>query len=93
MLDLTSTQKLIMRTFRFKSKRVKKFKHNFKQPDYYSIIKLNKTAFTLTGWLGETDSDISYLLEEITQERLDKDKYLMAAYAKWIRNERKNGRF
>lgn len=72
-----------MRKYKFKSKRVKKFVFNPNQPDYYGIIRLNKTIFTLTGWL-DLNSDISYVLEEVTEERLKVDKYLRSEFAKFL---------
>lgn len=69
-----------MRKFRFKVKRVVKFELKQNQPDYYSIIRLNKTDFKLTGWLGGTNSDLSFVLEEITNEMLLKDDYLRKEY-------------
>jgi hypothetical protein len=55
------------------------------RPDYYSIIKLNKTYFTLTGWMGDIKADINYVLEEITPERLEKNKYLANDFVKIVR--------
>lgn len=69
--------------FRFKSIRVKKFDSNPSQPDYHNIIELNGKHFTLTGWLGGLNSDISYVLELITEERL-KDKYLRSEFATFL---------
>jgi len=68
---------------RFKSKRVKKGIENISAnaPDYSGIIYFNKRPFTLDGWL-DTNSDISYVLEEITQDRLKRDKYLAKKYYK-----------
>jgi hypothetical protein len=74
--------------FRFKSIRVKKFDLKPNQPDYHNIIELNGKYFTLTGWLGGMDSDISYVLELITEDRL-KDKYLRSEFANFLL-QRKN---
>lgn len=73
--------------FKFKSYRVKKFDLKPNQPDYYNIIELNGKYFTLTGWLGGVDSDISYTLELITEERL-KDKYIRSDYAAFLMNKK-----
>ena len=65
--------------YKFKSKRVKKnydSASDFKAPDYSNIIQLGKRYFTLKGWLESLNSDISYTLEEITEEMVLKDKYL-----------------
>ena len=77
-----------MRKFNFKSKRIKKFDPKPNQPDYSNIIKLNQTYFTLTGWL-DLRSDISYVLEEITPERLAENRYLRSEYVAFISAERK----
>ncbi len=69
--------------FRFKSIRVKKFDPNPSQPDYHNIIELNGKYFTLTGWLGDLNSNISYVLELITEERL-KDKYLRSEFSTFL---------
>lgn len=78
---------LEMRKFKFKSVRIKKFEPKPKQPDYSNIIKLNQTYFTLTGWL-DLRSDISYVLEEITPDRLAENKFLRANYAAFISTEK-----
>lgn len=78
---------LEMRKFKFKSKRVKKFEPKPNQPDYSNIIKLNQTYFTLTGWL-DLRSDISYVLEEITPDRLAENKYLRSEYVDFISAEK-----
>lgn len=67
-----------MGAYKFKSEKVKKLTDNqlsSSLPDYSNIIKLNKTYFTLTGWM-DFRGNIDYTLEEITKERLSKDKYL-----------------
>ena len=54
-------------TFRFVSIRVKREtlrQVQSKSPDYLNEIKLNNRMFKLAGWLGDTNSDISYTLEE-----------------------------
>tara|TARA_B100000809_G_scaffold206594_1_gene208699 strand:- start:804 stop:1052 length:249 start_codon:yes stop_codon:yes gene_type:complete len=72
--------------YKFKSIRNKKGinKLSLKAPDYDSIIEMNNRHFTLVGWLGSHDSDISYKLQEITKERLDKDKYLFSRYGDYL---------
>jgi hypothetical protein len=72
-----------MRKYKFKSKRVKKFDFKPNQPDYSGIIRLYKTFFTLTGSL-DLNSDISYVLEEVTEDRLKGDKYLRSEFAKYL---------
>lgn len=74
--------------FRFKSIRIKKFDVKPNQPDYHNIIELNGKYFTLTGWLGGLNSDIDYVLELITEERL-KDKYLRSEFSIYLL-QRKN---
>lgn len=67
-----------MGAYKFKSEKVKILKDREVKtgtPDYSNIIKLNKTYFTLKGWL-DFYGNIDYTLEEVTKERLDKDKYL-----------------
>lgn len=81
-----------MRKYNFRSIRVKKFKEthiNSRIPDYSNIICLKGTYFTLVGWLDATTSNISYVLEEITQERLDNDKYLRSALVKELEKSKK----
>lgn len=74
----------------FKSFRVKKGIYDLSPnaPDYDGIIQLNKRYFTLTGWLGELNSDISFKLQEITEERLKDDKYLRSKYLAFINDSR-----
>lgn len=81
-----------MRKYKFRSIRVKKFKENHIKsgiPDYSNIICLNGVYFTLVGWLDATTSNISYVLEEVTQDRLDKDKYLRSAFVKELEKNKK----
>jgi len=54
-------------------------------PDFHSIVKLSKTYFTITAWFDDTTSDLSCVLEEITPERLSKDKYLRKEYSELFR--------
>jgi hypothetical protein len=76
--------------YNFKSIRQKKGLNRLSPnaPDYSNIIKFNGRHFTLVGWLGSHDSDISFTLQEITQERLDKNKYLVSQFGDYL-----NGRF
>lgn len=69
------------RKYSFKVKRVKVVEvlKSPNTPDFHSIIRLNKTLFTFTSWLDDR-SDLSCILEEITPERLEKDKYLRNDY-------------
>lgn len=81
-----------MRKYNFRSIRVKKLKENHIKsgiPDYSNIICLNGVYFTLVGWLDATTSNISYVLEEVTQDRLDKDKYLRSAFVKELEKNKK----
>lgn len=75
--------------FSFTSKRFKKKEYKPRQPDYSNVIKLGKKYFTLTGWLQDLSSDINYQLEEITQERIKKDKYVRSAYFAYLDQEKK----
>jgi len=68
---------------RFISERIKHINIKPNVPDYYNIIKLNDTFFTLTGWLYGTSSDISYVLEEITKERIEENKHLASDLLKF----------
>ena len=72
--------------YKFKSIRQKKGMNQLSPnaPDYDNVIELNGKHFTLTGWLGYLNSDISYTLEQITQERLDKDKYLVSKFGDYL---------
>lgn len=71
----------------FNSLRVKKITPNLKQPDYYSIVTINKNHFTLTGWLEDTSSNIKYTLEIITKERLNNNSFLRRDYANFLNNK------
>lgn len=66
--------------YKFKSLRVKGDKKSFNQPDYSNFITINKTDFTLIGYLGAANSDITYTLEKVTQERLNANKYFRSEY-------------
>ena len=68
--------------YKFKSKRlsVGNGKVSLKAPDYSNIIMLNNIPFTLVGYLNRLNSDIDYMLEEVTVSRLKKDKYLLDSY-------------
>jgi hypothetical protein len=60
------------------------------QPDYHDIIDLNGIHFTITGWLDAQNSNISWILDKITPERLQKDRFLNRDYFSW-KNGSKNG--
>ena len=68
---------------KFKSLRVKTINKSPKQPDYSNFITINQTDFTLVGYLGGVNSDISYTLEKVTKERLDENKYFRKEYLKF----------
>lgn len=70
--------------YQFKSKRVIKFNKHQERPDYSNLIVVNNVVFNLVGWLGKNDSDISYVMEELTKEMIDKNKYLKSEYVKLI---------
>ena len=57
-------------------------------PDYDDVIEINGTPFTLTGWLQGMKSDISWTLERITPERLERQKFLNAKY--WRYRQKKS---
>lgn len=56
-------------------------------PDYDDVININGTPFTLTGWLQGLKSDVSWTLERITPERLEKDKFLNEKYYRYRQNK------
>lgn len=78
-----------MEKFKFKSIRVKNIKLINGVPDYSNVIKIRNTYFTLTGWLEPTSSNINYILQEITDERLKSEPFTKTVYVQYIENERK----
>jgi len=71
-----------MNQFKFWSIKVRD-KKNTNQPDYSSIIKINNTHFTLTGWVDQKTENINYILEAITNQRLNNDKFLLNKFKKY----------
>lgn len=77
-----------MEKFKFKSIRVKNLKLINGVPDYSNVIRIRNTYFTLTGWLEPTSSNINYVLQEITEERLKTEPFTKSALVQYIENER-----
>lgn len=66
--------------YKFRSLKVRK-KDAFQNcPDWDNVIKINNTYFSFTGWMNVMTSDIDWVLEAVTEDRLSKDKYLKTAY-------------
>jgi hypothetical protein len=81
-----------MKQYKFKSLRVKKFDPHPKIPDYSNVVELGGKHFTLTGWLKGSSSDIDYVLEIITPDRLEKNKFLRRTYAQFLEDHKGIGR-
>ena len=45
-------------------------------PDYDSIIELNKKPYSIIGYTENLTGNLSMTIEEITEERINKDKFL-----------------
>jgi hypothetical protein len=60
-------------------------------PDYDSIIELNKKPYSIIGYTENLTGNLSMTIEEITEERINKDKFLRTKYVAYLEFS-KNGK-
>lgn len=60
---------------------------NSKQPDNYTITEFGGKAYTITGWKQQY-GDILMDIEEITTDRLHKNRFLNQDYQDYLKNDK-----
>lgn len=62
-------------------------------PDYDSIIELNNKPYTVIGYTESLTGNLSITIEEITDERIKKNKFVRTKYVQYLDETfKKNGR-
>lgn len=73
------------RKYVFKVQKNKNKKDAFDRvPDYDSIIELNNKPYSIIGYTENLTGNLSMTIEEITEERINKDKFLRTKYVTYL---------
>ncbi len=73
------------RKYVFKVQKNKNKKDAFDRvPDYDSIIELNNKPYSIIGYTENLTGNLSMTIEEITEERINKDKFLRTKYVAYL---------
>lgn len=56
----------------------------FQVPAYKGFFRTKKGVFHVVGWLKETNSDLDLTITKVTEEWINKNKWNLSDYAKWL---------
>ena len=56
----------------------------FQVPAYKGFFRTKKGDYYVVGWLKELNSDLDLTITKVTKEWLNKNKWNMSDYAKWL---------